>query len=147
MAIVEIYVLCEERTENHLSAFLNYFLPERLPSMDEYSIPENSDDPQETYFSEKEILARLFQKTNEPYAFYWNGDAPISTVMVFFTNDNGLIVGLAIDDHEKNYYQKMISLVNGQCGYIQDEVNESPPPDSTEEFRQLANAHKYKDSP
>lgn len=131
----EIYMLCSARSEEVIYAFLDNFASNRVPTTDEYPLPENSDNPIGIIYSEQKIFKRLVRDGNESYAFYWNCDFPIKTAMLFFTQDSNLIVGLAVyEPHVQPFYQKMLLSVRGVYGYVQSTQEESPPPNCKNDF-------------
>ncbi|MFS1523877.1 hypothetical protein ACL7TT_07155 [Microbulbifer sp. 2304DJ12-6] len=134
MEIIEIYILCKNRSKKLVFEFLDKFLPNREASAEEYPYPEYVDQPEHVYSDVAELMAVLDSNEDESYSLYWDStdNAKVKNAMVFYTVDGGLIVGIAVeDDHREAWLNKLSNLVGGEFGYVSFEM---PPPETVQEF-------------
>jgi len=134
MAYSEVYVLCQERSADAAVRFLDKFLPVRRGVAEEYYYPENSDKPTFHTTDEAQLIAHLVQIPKSKYGIYWDQEAVSepSLAMLFFTEDGGMIAGLAVpEEASKRYLGELAQDVRGRFGMVSFEER---PPDTTEEF-------------
>ncbi len=134
MEIREIYVLCKERSKKLVFEFLDRFFPEREASSEDYPYPEYSDDPECVYDDCDELFEVLENNTEESYSVYWDStnDGEVKNAMVFFTEDGGMIVGIAVECDDCGVWLKKLSeVVEGEYGYVSFD---SPPPETRKDF-------------
>jgi len=131
----EIYVLCSDRSSSFAVRFLNEFLHTREPSAGEYAFPQVSDEPVQVFQDAFELFALLEANPREPYAFYWNNrlsTASIHQAMLFYTKDDHLILGLAVDPALQAVEMTRLKQFAGtDVGYF---GWEQPPPETAAEF-------------
>lgn len=133
---VEIYVLCHERSAMLAEKFLEEVAPTRSPISEDYPFPEFVDRPKSVYSDPKQLIQRLEEDHSESYAIYWNVKDGISDqVMIFFTTDGGMIVGLGGPRVSADVAFMMLRrLVQGKHGYV---TTSSCPPALAAELRGL----------
>ena len=134
MDALEVYVLSGERGSECASRFLTEFAPSRSPVATDFPYPEFVDDPTVIYDNPNELIRRLERDGNQPYAIYWNVEVGglSDQVMIFFTEDNGMIVGLGGPHMQPEIALSLIQrVVNGKYGYI---TSCSCPPSSINAF-------------
>ena len=134
---VEVYVLCEVRSKDMGTAFLDTFLPHRNSVAAEFPFPEFRDPPQKVYHSAEEIMDRLELEPNQGYSLYWNLDErrPPRQAMLFFTCDGAMIAGLVVPGDEGcNALVEIAKCVRGHYGFL---TTENPPPATSVEFMEL----------
>ena len=98
MDATEIYVLCNSRSANLASRFLNECLRDRRQIADEYPFPEFVDDPVKTFQTPEDLMQRLEQDEHESYSIYWDAkraDGP-RQAMLFYTEDGAMIAGIGL---------------------------------------------------
>lgn len=130
----EVYVLCGARSAQLAQKFLDVFLPCRKPLSFDYPYPQYSDYPTIVFENPVDVMNRLESDLTERYSLYW-GELDIKThtqSMLFFTNDGGMIAGVATYDSDLvNVLRRLSDLVGGRFGYLSFE---SPPPHTCHEF-------------
>lgn len=137
MELIEIYVLCKERTKRLVSKFLDELLPSREEMAEDYPYPEYSDEPECVYDASDELVQVLEENKSESYSVYWDntGDGVVKNAMTFFTEDGCMIVGIAVPgDEVEHWLNELSEIVGGQYGYV---GFDAPPPETREEFIQL----------
>ena len=140
MELVEIYVLCENRTQSLALKFLDGFAENRTNTAEDFPFPEYVDEPDIIYTKDTEVMAALEKQPSESYSLYWDttSESAIKNAMLFYTEDGGLVAGVAVkdSDHEK-WINKLAKVVNGAYGYVSFE---NVPPDTKGEFIELCNS-------
>lgn len=122
----DCYVLSNERNENFVFDFLNYFIPNRKETADEYCVPMYSDKPEEKFKKDFEIIEYLCLNKNVENTLYWsnNTDSYLKGAMMFFTNDGHLIFGLYCHTRwpnteiEDEFFSNLKEFCNSKVGYI-----------------------------
>lgn len=138
MGLIEIYVLCENRTQKLAKKFLNKFAEERENTAEDFPFPEYASKPKIIYNNENQILHTLECKQNEPYSLYWNTNKNnnIKNVMLFYTKDGGMIAGIAVDvENSQDWLNTLAEEVNGNYGFIS---LESAPPEKKRTLLEFA---------
>lgn len=135
----ELYAACKERSAVQAAAFLDAFGPDREQATDEYEFPQYSNSPREVFMDSVLLIERLEQESSEGYGIYWGrlgvtvpDKAP--RVMLFFTEDGGMIAGLVVPHHVEaaTLLERLASVVGATYGQT---VLEEPPPSTLAEFR------------
>ena len=132
----EVYVDCAARTVEMAKRFLDRFLPSRSQTSEDYVYPELSDDSKCIFSNVDELIEKLVAEPSEGYGIYWDreGDGDPFQAMLFFTEDGGLIAGLATKSpNTADVLQSLSEAVGGRFGVA---VHEEPPPDLMSEFIQ-----------
>lgn len=137
MDAAEIYVLCGARTSAVAHRFLDTFAERRMPAAEDFPFPEFSDEPEDILLNTNELIDLLESRSHEPYAIYWDleGRPAGEQVMLFFTEDGGMIAG--IGGHVESVADALITMsavVNGKYGYV---TNGTCPPATIEEFKAI----------
>ena len=133
---LEIYVLSDERSAKIAANFLEEVAPDRSPVAADFPFPEFVDEPSIVFDNPSDLILKLEMETNESYSIYWNVNRGLADqVMLFFTADGGMIVGLG-GPHvlAENAFTVVSKIVNGNFGYL---TSGSCPPASTDEFVSL----------
>lgn len=139
---LEVYVLCKERTEVLAARFLDHYLPHREALQEDYPFPELVDKPWVTYRDASQVMHRLAATPEETYGLYWRhkGDGHPQQAMLFYTNDGGMIAGLAnFACPPVKLLQDLARSVEGEYGMV---TCDSRPPDSARKFVHLCRAAK-----
>jgi hypothetical protein len=135
--LIDVYVLASERSSKYAYRFLDTWTKGFEQAADEYEYPQYATKPDIVLTEPKSLIERLIEDPTQPYSIYWSNlhDDLISSAMLFFTVDGGMIVGVsvAIDDLSKAapYLRSLADDFDGRLGYA---TFEEPPPDSTEDF-------------
>jgi hypothetical protein len=132
----EIYVLCGERSAAVAGRFLAEFAPKRISVATDFPFPEFVDEPRIVFAEPNELIRQLEIETSESYSIYWNVERGVADqVMLFFTDDGGMIVGLGGPQiPAKIAFPAIQKIVNGKYGYV---TNGCSPPSSIDEFVSL----------
>ncbi len=128
MELIEIYVLCKERSRALGEGFLNHFLPHREAIADDYPFPELVDEPEIVFSNVFDLMDKLDKNPNEGYSIYWNNkeSKPLKQAMLFYTEDGHMIAGLVIEKHiQKDYFINLTNYVEGNYGYTS--IDQAPP--------------------
>jgi hypothetical protein len=133
----DIYALSAIRTADVVERFLNRFAPQREAMADEYEVPRYSDSPAIVFRRDTELVAYCVAHTSEPHSMYWRrlGAGDPAHVMVFFTPDEGLILGLSVVAESDHWLAKLLAFAGSDVGCV---LFEDPPPDTARDFRALA---------
>jgi hypothetical protein len=134
----ECYVLGEDRSANFALAFLDHFLPRRIPFSDEYPIPESSDCPSIILRSDIDIITYLERHSTEPYGLYWNDSDQASVIqaMLFYTRDEKVIFGIADEESRAEArLEEMKKFIGSKYALL---GSESRPSDTAREFIALS---------
>ncbi len=134
MQMLEIYVLCKERSKGVVIDFLENFLPNRKGITDDYPFPEYSSEPKHVYGQYEELIDVLEKFKDEAYSLYWDSteNGEIKSAMIFFNEDGSLIAGLVVHEHcAEILLTKLSNIVGGEYGFVNFD---SPPPATSEEF-------------
>lgn len=147
----DIYVIKKTRSRRLAIDFLDYFIPSRKESTDEYLIPEYSDNPIHEFDNADELM--LFLESNENYSsgIYWrNTDEknPNRYGMIFYNKDGTMIFGISRNadmsenlktESEDQCSVEMKEYFDTNLGYID---YENPPANNHKEFVEIVNALK-----
>jgi len=131
----EAYVSVHARTTEMATRFLDYFLPRRTQAADEYEYPQFSASPEQIFRTAEETMAALAIDRSRSYALYWNriGDGDPKQGMLFYTEDDGLIAGLASANPDPvALLREMAAVTGGRFGYT---TADERPPESMRDFR------------
>jgi hypothetical protein len=129
MGDAEVYVLCPERSVRAATEFLDAVMPRRRPATDDFPFPEFVDEPDVVFTRPEEVIARLQDFPNESYSMYWHNELPVDPrgCMLFYTEDQGLIVGVVVrDDNAVAWLNRLALLTGAKYGYLTSE--EAPGP-------------------
>ena len=137
----DVYAIGRERTERAITQFLDFFLPSRVESADEYEIPQYSDSPTIVYTKATDLILHCCANPNEVHAIYWRSNEQPEHAMVFFLADGGMILGVSTPaENSKRVDQIAIKLER----YISSDnvfiTYEDTPPESISEFLTLLNS-------
>ena len=141
--LADIYVIEKTRSKKLAIQFLNLFLPERVQSADDYSIPEYSETPSHQFKNPYDLMTYLELNKNISNSIYWrNTDEknPNKHGMIFYNKDETMVFGISRNIgikgglDSKSEYQclsEMKTFFNTHLGYID---YENPPVDNYKEF-------------
>ena len=138
MMLQDIYVLAKERSVQYAHRFIDAWAKGFEEVAIEYEFPQYSDEPKSVYLNPKDLIEQLVQDPKEPHAIYWHNpqNSIVSSAMLFFTIDGGMIAGLSVKTENvqelENYLQDLAGAVEGELGAV---FYEEPPPDSVKEFK------------
>ena len=129
----ELYALSNNRSTGAIFAFLDHFLPDRIPFADEFPVPEYADNPVEEFTSDNDLIGYLVEHPSETYSVYWNDKDPASArqAMAFFTVDGNVILGLGLEAAGEDELQTLANFVGAEFSRFGDE---QPPPETSEDF-------------
>jgi hypothetical protein len=132
----DVYVMARERTAGVAMRFLEMFVPMREQSAVDYEFPQYSEKPTTVIQTASEAIQHCEAHPDEAQSFYFRnrGEGPAHG-MLFFTADQGLILGLSVDEHEDDWLFRLKEWANSNVGYIASEV---PPAPTAAEFRRIA---------
>jgi hypothetical protein len=139
---VDCYSLLRTRSKVKCDSFLDSFALQRIESADEYLINGN------TFNDISDAMKYLEENPHEDYGLYWrnaNEHSIFKHVMIFYTNDGNVILGLSVVGNSdfslsvKEGYQRLIQFTSSKINCV---TVEEPPPSSTEEFIQFSNKRK-----
>lgn len=137
MNAFEVYVLCGARTSAVARRFLDTFAEKRVSVAEDFPFPEFADEPEYTFLDPNDVIALLESRRVDSYAIYWNVEGGLwgEQVMLFFTEDGGMIAGIGgpILSAEA-VFAAVSNVVDGKFGYI---TSGSCPPATREEFKYL----------
>lgn len=137
MTQYEVYVACKDRSSTEANRFLDAFLPKRREVADEYPLPETSDTPRDVFGDAASLIRRLEEDSSEEYAIYWDreGSGDPHQAMLFFTEDGGMIAGLASANPDSlKLLRELANAVGATYGLV---VLEERPAGTLGEFRDL----------
>ena len=134
----DIYVLARERSAGIASRFLEEFAPRREQSAVEYEFPQYSDQPNLILTMAEDAIRHCVEHPSASQSFYFRnlGDGP-AHVMLFFTEDGGLILGLSVEQDPDGALFRLRIHARSEHGFV---TFEEPPPATADEFRRLASA-------
>lgn len=147
--LADIYVIRQSRSKKMGIDFLNYFLPLREESCDDYLIPQYSDNPIQVVNNADELMIFLESNIECAQSIYWSNkdeNNPNKHGMIFYTEDGNMIFGLSRNadmsgnlntDNETECLREMKAYFNTELGYIH---YENPPADTFEEFIKIVEA-------
>ena len=148
----DIYVLAPERSSQMIERFQKEWLGEMEESAADYWFPQFAQQATQVFESADELIEQLLLNPTEPYAIYWTPspkaepDAEVKAGMMFFTEDDGLIVGLSVQsdscyvnevagsmppDNTTTFLERLARTADGKFGYV---AVEQPPADTKDEF-------------
>jgi hypothetical protein len=138
--LYDVYILAQHRSPGSADEFLDIFAPHREQTADDYVFPPSSGQPEIVLTSASEAIRHCESNSGEEQSLYFRNLGPGPThVMLFFTGDGGLILGLSVfEGQEVEALDRLRTFVGVGKGYIDFE---SPPPDSVEEFRRVEESH------
>ena len=130
----EIYALSYDRSVSAILSFLDTYMPNRRPSVEEYPVPYTSDVKSHMFTSDLEILQFLELNPEVPYALYWDSaDRSMhEQVMVFHTCDGAVVLGRAICKWPFDEHLRELAAFAGSEYACPG--SEAPPPDTVQEF-------------
>lgn len=130
---VEIYVLSSERSAKMAGGFLAEFALYRKPVAIDFPFPEFVEEPRFVFTDPIDLIRQLEKDRGESYSLYWNVDRGVADqVMLFFTKDGGMIVGLGGPRISAEFaFSAIQKIVDGRFGYV---TSGSCPPSSIGEF-------------
>jgi hypothetical protein len=145
----DIYIAVKTRSKEKAIEFLNYFLPDREESADEYEFPQYERKDEYEFENVLELMSFLEENTNSEYNIYWrNTDEqnPNRHGMLFYTKDEAIIFGISRNadingpqnsENEDICLKKMKAYFKTNIGYIayEDEVAH----ETYEEFMRAVN--------
>ncbi len=133
----DVHVLAPERSAAVANRFLAAFAPNREETTAEYAFPRYSAEPSIVFETAAEAIRYCIERPEEAQSLYFsNRNGKPAWVMLFFTTDAALILGVSVESSEED-----VALAELQChagseiGYI---TFESPPADTAAEFRRIA---------
>lgn len=97
---IDCYWLVDTRNIKKGEYFLDYYLPSRIESSDDYPIPQFSDVPDIIFTSISDILNYLNSHPMEEYILYWRNLDTTNFIrhgMLFFTDDKKMIFGISVE--------------------------------------------------
>ena len=134
----DIYALSKHRTVPAITQFLDSFLPSRIPSADEYEIPQFSDAPTVVYTNAAELIRHCCENRTVVHAIYWRSAARCEHAMVFFLADEGLILGISTPADDAPRVDLIADQLSRHVGSDDVYVTyEDTPPESIREFNTL----------
>jgi hypothetical protein len=143
----DCYVLSGDRTKAAVNDFLNDFLPNRKERASEYEVPQYSENPEQVFNSDQDLILFLEQNRTEEYGIYWSNQdtSELNGATCFFTNDGHLILGLSTEtmspniEIERRYLDLLKSYSKSATGLI---LYEQPPPLNSTEFSALVDVQQ-----
>ena len=130
---IEVYVLSNERSAKVACNFLDNVAPDRSPVAIDFPFPEYCEKPCIVFDNPNDLIVQLGSRIHETYSIYWDVRHGVSEqVMLFFTADGGMIVGLGgplISTEQALFLLQKI--VEGRFGFV---TSGSCPPTSIPEF-------------
>lgn len=141
----DCYVLVEKRSKEVILNFLNFFLPYRKESADEYEIPQYADRPEQVLESATELIDYMVTNSKEIHSIYWHTieeGLPIKGAMCFFIEDGHMILGINCITYfpdttlEDKHFQQLKEFANTDIGYV---TYEEPPLGSKNEILKRIN--------
>ncbi|HJZ90588.1 MAG TPA: hypothetical protein VKE40_06915 [Gemmataceae bacterium] len=129
----DVYALAPARTAEAVERFLARFAPAREPAADEYEVPRYADTPAVVFHTPAELVAHCVAHPAEPHGLYWRclGSGDPAHVMVFFTPDGGLILGVSVTADPERWLAELLASTGSKVGGV---GFEEPPPDTASEF-------------
>lgn len=144
----DIYVIKKTRSKKCGIEFLNYFLPKREETTDEYLFPQYADEAETEFQNAEFLMDYLEQHPNSEYGIYWrnlDSDNINQCGMLFYTSDSYMIFGISrhpIDFNDKSNEEEclaeMKNFLKTDEGYI---TYECPPENTYCEFAHLVNQY------
>lgn len=141
---VDCYYLIDSRKYEIGINFLDNFLSIRKESSVDYPVPIYDDNPKHIFSCYKELMRFLDENPEEEYSIYWRSledENIIKHGMIFYTNDNRMILGVSVEGREINEgivietYYKVKKFLESKVSCIT--VEEMPPMNSFE-FREFS---------
>jgi hypothetical protein len=132
----DVYVLSPSRSASVAERFLDTFALRREQSAEAYEFPEYSERPLVIVTSAREAIQYCEDHPCEGHRLSFRnlGKGP-AHAMLFFTSDNGLILGLSVAEFEDDWFDRLKKFTGSSVGFI---AFEAPPPATAAEFRELA---------
>lgn len=95
----DCYILSSQKSKSYILDFLNYFIPNREESADEYEVPQYGNKTDLVFSSSMELIDFLVEKHQEPYTIYWKNTDKSDLIgsMCFFTTDGNIILGISTE--------------------------------------------------
>lgn len=95
----DIVGISEERSEAFCSSFVKTFLPNFMPSQDDYPVPWLDDNTIEVLPTAEILIKYMCLNTNNAYAIYWENkkQSEPQSGWINFTEDSHTIVGLSVE--------------------------------------------------
>ncbi len=134
MDYYDVYALCADRSPVSFEKFQSSYLIGAEKSADEYEFPRFAETKEFITEDLSVILEKLFFEKEEEYAIYWHISlyGPISSAMMFFTNDGYVIYGLTVAENQA--IEKLEDLKKEFSCEFGGITFEQPPPLNSEEF-------------
>jgi hypothetical protein len=146
--LADCYVLCggSKRTPTFARAFLDYFVPNRTETCEEYDfwLPDQLGPIATAEFTNAdEAVAYMCAQPGSRYAIYWRNanESTLRFAMIFFLEEGSLIAGVSCNSSrngsglEEHYLKQLQDFCGSDVCYI---TYEEPPATTTAEFLQLA---------
>ena len=137
----DCYVLTNKRNKSFIISFLDHFVPNREEYVDEYEIPQFSNNPTIVFKSVDQLIEYLENNKKEVHAIYWSNkeESTLRGAMCFFNSDEQIVLGVYCETKypdttiEDNYLKQLIAFCNSgdTKGLI---LYEEPAPKDTGEF-------------
>lgn len=132
----DIYVLSQHRSATAAAAFLEEFAPNREQSALDYPFPEFAEQPSVVFGTAPEAIDFCDSQPNETQSIYFrNLGAGAAHVMVFFTSDGALILGLSVVDQAEKWLGRLEEFAGSKVSLM---AFETAPPLTIAEFVALA---------
>ena len=137
---IDCYFLLKSREFSVIEGFLNKIVPNKVECSEYYEVPQYSEQPLKTFKQVKGLMYFLEELNNEEYSIYWSNldyDNVIKNIMLFYTNDKMVILGISIagkfpfDRNVIATFQDLFKLLLAETGCI---TVEEPPPSNSIEF-------------
>ena len=116
----DAYVLARDRSSEVCDRFLVEFAPYREQSAIDYCFPQHSDRPTLVLTAPEDAIRHCATNPSESQSFYFRNlaDGP-AHVMLFFTSDGGLILGLSVEEDEMDdSYARLREHAQSEFGYV-----------------------------
>lgn len=136
----DCYVLSDRRTADFIENFLNTFVPNRKEMVDEFEVPQYSDNPFKIFKTSSEIIQFLIQNKTFKHTIYWENSrvSDLKGVELFFTDDGNVIFGIYCETKypnttiEDGFFSELKKFCQSNEGYI---TYEDTPPQNSQDFR------------
>lgn len=89
----DIYCRQTSRDESFIHECLDFFLPERLESANEYEFPQYAEEPDVIFTSAEKAIAYLAERGDRVHTIYWRNREGDEHVMVSWLVDGSIIFG------------------------------------------------------
>ena len=139
----DIYVIHKKTSKKQILEFLDYFVPNRKESQDEYWIPEYSKDPIYEFENANDLMDFMEMNSNFSNKIYWRNldeNSLNKHIMIFYNDDGSVVFGISRDadsginlktNNEDECLIEMKQFLKSNMAYI---AYESPAEDTYEGF-------------